>query len=173
MCNQRVISFILSAVMMAAAQVAAAEPGAIPTGSTFWPGYMGQQEGGASISPVQASLPSFDMAPPGPGVPSEQARWSGTWAGWMGRGKIIDVKVAVPAIEADKVAVIYASASGKIKPASSEVTGKFVGDELRAALPNGNIIAMRMVSPQRVEISYDGSASGGTCCAFGVLTKQP
>ncbi|MDM0109377.1 hypothetical protein QTH97_30935 [Variovorax sp. J22R24] len=143
-------------------------------GSTFWPGSMGQQEAGMSGSPVKAPIPATPISPPGPEAPESHARWSGLWTGWMARNRQLDVNIAVTAISPEKVDVVYAVASARIAPTESAAEGKFVDNELQALLPSGALLIMRMVTPERVEISYDGSKlSGGTCCTFGVLTRKP
>lgn len=92
----------------------------------------------------------------------------------MARNKQLDVNIAVTDISPEKVGVVYAVAAAKIAPSESVAEGKFVDNELQAVLPSGALIIMRMVTPERVEISYDGTKmSGGSCCTFGVLTKKP
>lgn len=80
--------------------------GSAQAGSTFWPGYMGQQEAGMSGSPVKAPMPATTINPPGPGTAESQARWSGLWTGWMARNKQLDVNIAVKDISPEKVGVV-------------------------------------------------------------------
>ena len=153
----------VSCSLSASAQTA---PTTVPTN---WPEFMPTLQSGPSASPVEAVLPSgVIIEPPGPDVPTDKTKWSGTWSGWACRNETCATKLAVQKIVPDGASIIYvfASANGKGSPIRAD--GRFVGDELQATLPSGARLAYRMRKDGDLEFLY----RKGDEWAAGILTSD-
>jgi hypothetical protein len=151
------LSFALSgcAAKMFPAQVSAYEPG--PSASTT------KAQVGDAVRIVR----------PEAQIPPDQARWSGSWSGWMGQGKFMDTRLVVVQAREDAVLMFYSN-SNNGRNYSATLKGKFDLEQLTATLPSGATVNYRMRNPDVLEIAYRGKILGAQFenWMYGVLTKD-
>lgn len=138
--------------------------------SAEWPANLDRLLPGPSNSPVAAALPEqVRVMAPGPDVPKDQGAFSGIWHGWMCKGKITDQKLAVVHIDKNGAAIIFARGRAGTKPLRRRLRGEFVGDELRATMPNGAELFYKLRADGHMNTKLI-APSGGHCT--GVLARQ-
>ena len=97
---------------------------------TQWPDFMPQLHPGLSQSPARVVVWSTSIEIPGPDVPVDKARWSGSWTGWACEDQVCDTKLIVEKVTARGASIIYGFASASVKPFTARLEATFVGDEL-------------------------------------------
>jgi len=135
-----------------------------------WPDFNPPPMPGASVSPVQVSLPpDVKINPPAAELPTTRSRWSGKWTGWACGGAACDTKLAVEAVMPEGATIIYVFGSASVKPNAVRVDAKFVGEELHATLPSGSRIAYRFRADDSIDFLWIGRSNN---VVGGVLSKE-
>jgi hypothetical protein len=121
-------------------------------------------------APIAAQLPADTViTPPGAGVASRIARWSGVWSGWACRSWLCDVKIAVTQVSSEGATLVYAAGAEGLGTKVYRATGLFEDSELIATLETGARMVMRLRD--------DGSMEMGVwrpetrLLAAGILTQ--
>lgn len=121
-----------------------------------------------SESPVVAQIPAdVVVLAPAAGVPMEQRRWSGVWAGWGGQGRSCDLKIAVQRIHNGKADLSFAIASGAAGPLFHTAEASFHGAELRAWLPDRSRLNLRWRGDGAIDFLWNREDGAWTAGVLG------
>ena len=120
-----------------------------------WPAYQAGLTPGSSNSPVKAKLPTKKLTSAVEGTAPERAAFGGVWEGWMGRNRVIDIKVAVRMVTNKGAKVDYSVGSSSLGKFNTTISARFVGDILRGTFPNGARLILSMRSDGHMNVKYD------------------
>lgn len=155
---------LLLAYFLLASQIAIAQ--------TPWPNYISLLEHDTTESTVLAFAPAdVVIQTPESTVPTDKARWSGSWAGWGCASRACDVKLFVESVTHDSAILVYAGASANSQH-TERVLAKFHGDELTAPFSTGSFISLKMRSGVD-KLAEFVIHKDGTMRASGVLSQTP
>ena len=136
---------------------------------TVWPDFMPRLVSGASEFPMATAIPDdIRVEAPPNDVAGERAKWSGRWAGYACRSRMCDTKLLVAQVSGSGASIFAAMDGAWLLPFGVRAEAIFVGDEMRAILPDGTALTYRMRSDQTVEML---ASRGDSNWAAGILTR--
>ena len=136
-----------------------------------WPAYQAGLTPGPSNSPVKAKMPSTKLTPSVEGTAPERAAFGGVWEGWMGRNKVIDIKIAVRMVTNEGAKFDYSVGSRRIGKFNTTISARFVGDILRGTFSNGASLILSVRSDGYMNVKYE--SSGGSPTGIMQRTQAP
>ena len=149
---------------------ASSNPPATFAAGDIWPRFMADLRPGISESKVPALLPhDVLVVPPADSVPSAQASWSGVWSGWAGKGRLVDMQLAVDSVTREAATLVVVRTVAGQPRLEHETVARFEGNELVGELPGGTVMHYRMRDLNTIEFVWHTNDGGWMA---GVLSRS-
>lgn len=149
------IASFLAVVGLIALQFAGYANRTTQASSFEWPKIQSRLSPGSSASSAKAKPPTLALTPAAAGTPDDLARYGGLWEGWMCRGRIRDVKVAIANVTGKGARVEYRTDDDRWPAFGVTLSMEFIGDVLQGTPNDRAYLTFGMRPDGHMNVKYE------------------